>query len=197
MRRQVGTLLIVFGAALLALVGATYARGALARERLRAEWDAREAQLSVVDGRRLLEVSTGGRPAPGAPVGRLLIPRLGLDEVIVEGVDGDALNAGPGHLPGSALPGAPGNAVVSAHRDRHFHALSDIAPGDTVTTVTERGTVVWVVTSRRVVSSSAPALFETASPTLTLTTCWPVRYVGPAPDRLIVTARPVDPGHRS
>jgi hypothetical protein len=47
------------------------------------------------------------------------------------------------------------------------------------------------VVTRRVVSEHAPALFATQTPTLTLTTCWPIRYVGPAPDRLLVIARPV------
>jgi hypothetical protein len=71
-------------------------------------------------------------------VARLLIPRLGLDEIVLEGVDDFALNAGPGHLPGSAFPGEAGNSIISAHRDRHFAGLGAIEPGDTV--VTESGT---------------------------------------------------------
>jgi len=50
----------------------------------------------------------------------------------------------------------------------------------------------WVVFARRIVSRNAPALFATHDATLTLTTCWPVRYLGPAPDRLLITARPID-----
>jgi sortase (surface protein transpeptidase) len=42
-----------------------------------------------------------------------------------------------------------------------------------------------------VLGRDAPALFQTTQPTLTLTTCWPVRYFGSAPDRLILTARPI------
>jgi sortase (surface protein transpeptidase) len=49
----------------------------------------------------------------------------------------------------------------------------------------------WIVISRRVVPSGEPALFSTPDPTLTLTTCWPIRYVGTAPERLIITAKPV------
>lgn len=194
MRRRLGTLLTIFGATLLVLVGATYARGILARERLRAAWEAQEARFALVDAERSVETVRDGPPGLGAPVGRLIIPRIALDEIIVEGVHDDALNAGPGHLPGSSLPGANGNAVLSAHRDRHFHELGELAPGDTITTVTMRGRTVWVVASRRVVHHSTPALFTTAGPTLTLTTCWPIRYLGPAPERLIVTARPVTGG---
>ena len=55
----------------------------------------------------------GRNPAPilpGVPVAHLVIPRLGVDEIVLEGVDADVLNAGPGHLPGSAFPGERGNA---------------------------------------------------------------------------------------
>ena len=124
-------------------------------------------------------------------MGRLLIPAVQLDEVIVEGVDDDELDAGPGHLPGSVSPGEPGNAVISAHRDRHFHSLGRVVIGDTVITVTRTLRTTWVITGRRIVGRYQPSLFQSTEPELTLTTCWPIRYVGPAPDRLILTAKPV------
>jgi sortase A len=128
----------------------------------------------------------------GAPIGRIVVPSIGLDEVVVEGVDDETLNAGPGHLPGSVLPGEPGNSVISAHRDRHFRPLGRIAVGDTIDVETLSGRSRWIVVSRRVVRAGVPALFETESPTLTLTTCWPVRYLGTAPDRLLVQAVEVE-----
>ncbi|MGH7720429.1 MAG: class D sortase, partial [Gemmatimonadaceae bacterium] len=138
-----------------------------------------------------LGVPTASAPVPGAPVIRLRIPSIDLDEVVVEGVDNAQLNAGPGHLPGSVFPGDPGNSVISAHRDRHFHALDELAVGDTVVTETPGRHTAWVITKRRVVDENAPALFASTDATLTLTTCWPVRYLGPAPDRLILTAKVV------
>jgi sortase A len=130
-------------------------------------------------------------PVDGAPVARIVIPRIDLDEIVLEGVDGDELNAEPGHLSGSAYPGEPGNAVISAHRDRHFNHLDALDVGDTI--VTESGTHrdSWVVVSKRVVGKNDRALFSTPDATLTLTTCWPIRYLGPAPERLIVTAKPM------
>jgi sortase A len=128
--------------------------------------------------------------AAGAPVARLRIPRIGLDAIVLEGVEDSELNAGPGHLPGSALPGEPGNAVISAHRDRHFSRLGELQVGDTITTETGQS-VAWVIVRRRVVGEAAPALFSTPDATLTLTTCWPIRYLGTAPDRLLLTARPI------
>jgi len=118
----------------------------------------------------------------------VIIPRLGLDEVVVEGVGDDELRAGPGHMIGSVLPGDRGTSVISAHRDRHFHALGGIAVGDTVVTESASGTVVWTVSRIRVVGADDSALDARPTPTLMLTTCWPIRYVGPAPDRLIVEA---------
>jgi sortase A len=192
-RRRLAARLLLVGGTLSCLWAATgWTRGALARDRARAAWEAREARAAVVAAGRI-DVGHGIEAAAptGAPVARIVIPRLGLDEVIVEGVSDDALAAGPGHLPGTPLPGAIGNAVVSAHRDRHFHPLADIAVGDTVQTETDRARTTWVVTGRRVVHREARVLRQGATAELTLTTCWPIRWFGPAPDRLIVTATPI------
>jgi sortase A len=88
------------------------------------------------------------------------------------------------------MPGEAGNAVLSAHRDRHFGRLDELAVGDSALTIAGGRTVRWRLAARRVVDREAPALFTSHEPRLTLTTCWPVRYLGPAPDRLIVTLEP-------
>ena len=134
-------------------------------------------------------------PIEGAPVARLVIPRVGLDDIVLEGVTDQALNGGPGHLPGSVMPGAPGNSVVSAHRDRHFRRLGELSLGDTITTYTEQDTTTWRVIARTVVNRGAPALHREAAPVLTLTTCWPIGYLGGAPERLIIKAVPISPPH--
>lgn len=177
------------GVLLVGWVATRYVSGWYASERARQQWQAMRAHAIAVSARSAADVATSERSVIGAPVARLLIPRIGLDEIVIEGVGDDELNAGPGHLPGSALPGAAGNAVVSAHRDRHFDRLGELAVGDTVETESLAGRERWVVVRRRVIDRNAPALFRTASATLTLTTCWPIRYFGPAPQRLILTAR--------
>jgi sortase A len=191
MRRRVGALLYVVGGALLLHTGSTYARGALARGEARAAWERAEAQRAVRDA-RLIDLSNGtALVRQGAPMARLVMPSIGLDEIVVEGVGDDELNAGPGHLPGSAIPGDAGNAVISAHRDRHFSTLGDLRVGDTVYTETTSGRTSWIVTNRRVVGAGKPALFSSDEPRLTLTTCWPLGYLGTAPERLIIEARPI------
>jgi sortase A len=189
-RRRVGALLYLLGGALLLHVGSTYARGALARSDARAAWERAEARRAVREA-RLIDVGSEELVRRGAPIARLVIPLIGLDEVVVEGVGDDELNAGPGHLPGSAFPGEAGNAVISAHRDRHFSTLGDLKIGDTVYTETASRRTIWIVTTRRVVRAGKPALFSRDEPVLTLTTCWPLRLVGSAPERLIIEARKI------
>lgn len=193
-RTALGAALVTSGLLALGYAATTYVRGAVERDRVRTAWEQAQARAAVRD----VEASArgmSGAPASlarGAPVAQLLIPRLRLDEIVVEGVGNRELNAGPGHVPGSVLPGEAGNSVISAHRDRHFRPLSGLAVGDTIETRTAGGTSVrWVVRSRRILDKDAPALFAAKTPTLTLTTCWPIAYLGSAPDRLIVTAEPV------
>ena len=188
-RRVVSSALIVCGALLLIGSATSVARGAIARDAARARWAEMEAERSVV-GAKLSTGEARWSEARGTPVARVIIPRLGLDEVVVEGVGDDELRAGPGHMIGSVLPGDRGTSVISAHRDRHFHALGGIAVGDTVVTESASGTVVWRVSRIRVVAADDSALDARPTPTLMLTTCWPIRYVGPARERLIVEAVP-------
>ena len=189
--RWLGYALLCFGGATLAFVGGRYALGEWRRQQARNAWDESEARAAVALARSTATGAVRVAMVPGAPVARLVIPRLLLDEIVFEGVDDDALNAGPGHLPGSAFPGEAGNAVISAHRDRHFSRLGEAQVGDTIITESGAHEERWVVVSTRVVDAHARVLFRTKDATLTLSTCWPIRYFGPAPSRLIVTARPL------
>lgn len=192
--RLAGIGLCTAGAVLVGHAGLQYAKGAYQADLARQQWEAQQARSAVASARERVanSVTLASRSvAMGSPVARLRIPRIRLDEIVVEGVGDDQLNAGPGHLPGSALPGMPGNAVISAHRDRHFSHLDALQLGDTIYAETGQSSGLWVIVGRRIVDRNAPALFQSSEPVLTLTTCWPVRYFGSAPDRLILTAKPV------
>ena len=195
MRKLIGFTFFVSGGLLLSFVAGRYAVGIARADSARGAWDAAQAQRAVARV-RAVALTRAPQPAPadGTPIGRLVIPRIDLDEIVLEGIETEDLNAGPGHLPGSVLPGERGNSIVSAHRDRHFNHFDALKVGDTVVTESSIGKTTWVIVSQRVVDKDARALVRTSDTTLTLTTCWPIRYVGSAPSRLIVTAKPVRRG---
>ena len=68
---------------------------------------------------------------------------------------------------------------------------SELAIGDTISTRTLTDSVSWQIVSRRVVNREAPAIRKETGQVLTLTTCWPIGYLGGAPDRLILRAVPI------
>lgn len=128
-------------------------------------------------------------------VGRLEIPRLGVRAIVAEGIDPGTLRRAAGHLPGTALPGEPGNVAIAGHRDSFFRDLRGIRSGDRVRLTTPDGVFEYRVVSKKVVRpDQTEVLSASAAPTLTLITCFPFRYVGAAPDRFIVRARQVDAG---
>ena len=122
-------------------------------------------------------------------IGRIEIPRLSLSVMTREGADAATLRRAVGHVPSTALPGEPGNAAFAGHRDTFFRKLRDVRKGDEIVFTTSAGTHRYVVNELRVVQPSDVSVLEpTASPVLTLVTCYPFNYIGPAPERFIVRA---------
>lgn len=129
-------------------------------------------------------------PAPGQVFAKLVIPRLNAELYIVEGDDADDLRRAPGHMIGSALPGALGNCVIAGHRDTHFRILKDIRDGDDIILKTPHGQYLYRVHNRKVVTTKAIAVLEpTPHPELSLITCYPFYYIGSAPKRFVVEAK--------
>ena len=85
------------------------------------------AWSSTLDGARDVKP---WRWADTWPVAKLSVPRLGIERFVLAGADGAALPFGPGHMHGTALPGAPGNSVLGGHRDTHFAFLRHLRRGD-------------------------------------------------------------------
>ena len=163
-----------------------YVAGAITAQHARRAWDTAEAKVAIALARSPQRQRANRTIEDGAPVARLIIPSIDLDEIVLEG--SDELNAGPGHVAGSSLPGESGNAVITGERDRHFSHLDALSAGDTI--VTESGTSrdTWIIVQKRVVGKDDRVVAHSPDTTLTLTTSWPIRFVGPAPERLIVTA---------
>jgi len=131
-------------------------------------------------------------PQDGSPVSRIEIPRIGVSVLVVEGVGTRSLTLGVGHVPGTALPGQIGNIGIAGHRDTFFRNLNYIHGRDTITLITARGAYKYSVESTEIVDPSDVEVLDPSSePVLTLITCYPFRYVGPAPKRFIVRARQI------
>jgi sortase A len=122
-------------------------------------------------------------------IGRIEIARLGVSVMVKEGDDGKTLRRAAGHVPGTALPGQPGNVAVTAHRDTFFRPLRNIQMNDVVTLATLQGEYRYRVVSTKIVSPEDVSVLDpTGHETLTLVTCHPFYFVGNAPNRFIVHA---------
>ena len=143
-----------------------------------------------------VEQLPGTRPAEprpavqqGEPIGTLEIPRLGISSVVLEGDDVAALLLGVGHLADTPLPWHDGNSVFAAHRDTFFRPLAGIRRNDIIRFSTADAEFEYVVKEMKVVEPTDLAVLDpTPSATLTLITCYPFDYIGPAPSRFIVKA---------
>jgi sortase A len=129
------------------------------------------------------------RPATGAVVGRVEIPRVGVSAVVREGDDARVLRGAVGHIPGTALPGEVGNAALAGHRDTFFRGLRNIRKGDEIVVRTPAGDARYLVRNTRVVEPTDVSVLAPAEGSmLTLVTCYPFNYIGAAPRRFIVNA---------
>jgi sortase A len=125
----------------------------------------------------------------GDTVAKLRVPRLDTTLYVVEGTDQKDLKKGPGHMPGTALPGVTGNCVIAGHRDTHFRLLEQIHEGDEVELDTRYGTFRYKVRSMEVVlPTNVSSLRPTTNAELHLITCYPFHFVGHAPKRMVIEA---------
>src|SRR4051794_2622311 len=149
---------------------------------------------------------TPGKPLAGPPLGKgfalMWIPRVGMvgknAKVVFEGVSHEDLKRGPGHYPGTALPGVVGNMVVSGHRTTYgapFNRVDELSVGDAIVLETRDTWFTYRMIRQQIVRPSAVEVTypvpgeRDAKPTkklLTLTTCNP-KYS--ARQRLVVTAQ--------
>ncbi len=122
-------------------------------------------------------------------IGRIGIDRLGVSVIVVEGSSPSVLRRAAGHIEGTALPGQPGNVGISAHRDTFFRPLRNIRENDVITLTTPGGEYRYRVVSTKVVNPrDIEVLLPAGDQVLTLVTCYPFYFVGPAPKRFIVRA---------
>jgi sortase A len=129
----------------------------------------------------------------GDVIGEIQAPRLGLNAMVVQGDSTAILRQAVGHLSKSALPGEWGNVALAGHRDTFFRPLRDIRLGDEIKFKTRERSFEYRVESIEIVAPTDTRVLESLTGhDLTLLTCFPFHYVGPAPKRLVVRAQEVD-----
>jgi sortase A len=179
----VATLALAVG--FLAAGGRIWLKAQLAQYLLRRAWAATDAGGGAI------------KPWPWAdtwPVARLLAPQHDVDLIVLADASGRTMAFGPGHVPGTAPPGAPGHTVLTGHRDTAFRFLRALAPGDELRLLAPGGTErrYAVVETRVVDASETWELRETLDDRLTLVTCYPFDALVPGgPLRYVVRAHTV------
>jgi sortase A len=135
------------------------------------------------------KVLTIRKPKVGDVIGTLSIPSIKSSEAIIEGTGTKELKRGVGHYAVSVIPGVSDNSVLSGHRDTVFRKLGDVKIGDLITVKNDYGTFIYEVHRIRIVKANdRTVIVPSDDPILTLSTCYPFRFIGNAPKRYIVQA---------
>jgi sortase A len=146
------------------------------------------AQLASPAERRAYLAGTVG---DGDSLTRILIPTIGVDTVVVQGTDEQALRAGAGHYPDTPLPCRSGDVAIAGHRTTYGKPFSNVnllAPGDDITLRTPVGSCVYRVSENPFVVPADDWSVVANTPgqhTLTLTSCHPK---GSASHRIVIKA---------
>lgn len=193
MLKWLGIVCLVIASGLAGYIGWTLWGTGLATER--AQESLRPSFVDRIDTKDPSEAPPSGRlPLPGTAYAQLVIPRISLDMIVVEGVDAVDLEKGPGHYPDTADPwDDDGRVAIAGHRTTYLHPfgnLDEMRVGDEITLRTEFGVFRYAVSDVFAIPTegSGKVLTQTAEPTLVLTTCHPEFS---ASERLIVTAERV------
>lgn len=153
-------------------------------------WEAKRTEPTAVAAAAAVVMEA---PPSGAVIGRIDLPEVGIEAVVVEGVDDRELRLAVGHVPGTALPGASGNCVLAGHRDTAFRGLREIQIGHVIRLASSLGETHYRVRETKIVEPDETQLLgPTDGRVLTLVTCYPFSFVGTAPQRFIVVAEAVN-----
>jgi sortase A len=148
---------------------------ALASQRRRIQFLAREARRTA---------------QAGEPLGRIAIPKIGADFVVVQGTDSASLRKGPGHYPSTTFPGLPGTVAIAGHRTTYlapFRRVDDLRHGDPIVVTMPYGRFTYLVQRTQIVKPTALWVTrDVGYQRLVLSACNPLYS---AAQRIIVFAR--------
>src|SRR5690348_6876621 len=181
-RQRLSAILMLVGIGILGYVGSEYWAMYHEQQVLQREWQDQQRNSALA--------KTDVQAAQDDGLTRVSIPKINLDVIVVEGTNHRALRVGPGHLKNTPAPGAIGNSVISAHRDTFFRHIYELAKGDEIQVRRDGHTYTFQVTGKKIVEpNDLSVLKNSPDARLTLITCYPTYYIGPAPQRLIVFSK--------
>src|SRR5436853_2521812 len=185
-KKYISPVFLLLGVALLGYVGSEYYGMRREQQRLRAEWEQQQSQRTSVAVKTEQPVDDG--------LIRLDIPKIDLSAIVVDGTTRKQLKNGPERIVGTPLPGEKGNSVISAHRDTFFRHIYELKAGDEIDVQRNGQALKFAVTGKKIVDpDDLSVLKQTEERQLTLITCYPTYYIGPAPQRLVVFSKLVEP----
>lgn len=130
----------------------------------------------------------------GSTLAILRIPSVNTEVPVFDSIGSIALNRGAGHVSGTASPNGNGNIAIAGHRDGWFRGLKDLRVGAEIELSTLTSNRTFRVFELSIVDPlDVEVLDATDETVLTLITCYPFYYIGPAPDRYIVRAQLLTP----
>ncbi|WP_259347145.1 class D sortase [Niallia taxi] len=150
----------------------------------------KEGEPSTTEGSPSVQsVSYSEKPKTGQNFGDLYIPKLDAVLPIVHGTSEEDLEKGVGHFAGSVLPGENDNSVLAGHRDTVFRKLGEVGINDDLIVKTSAGTFTYKVREVKIVDSDdRTVIVSMPKATLTVSTCYPFTFIGPAPQRYVLIA---------
>ncbi|HZV73673.1 MAG TPA: class E sortase [Conexibacter sp.] len=209
--RAISTVLILSGVLMLADAGITLAwQEPVSALLARIEQDKLSGELTRIEqasptrvqrrvlallgtqGRRMAFLAREARRAArdGDPIGRIEIPRIGADFVVVQGTDPASLRKGPGHYPSTTFPGLPGTVAFAGHRTTYlapFRNVDELKHGDTIVLAMPYGRFTYAVQRTQIVKPTALWVTrDVGYERLVLSACHPLYS---AAERIIVFAR--------
>ncbi|MDG5788977.1 class D sortase [Evansella sp. AB-P1] len=133
-------------------------------------------------------------PERGDIIGIFAMPTLDEEYPIVEGTDEEELKSGVGHFIGTGFPGEEKQILLSGHRDTVFRNLGELQVGDIIEVKMSYGTFQYVIEETFIVDKDDRTVidYEIDDEVLTVSTCYPFRYIGDAPERYIINAKPIE-----
>ncbi len=190
--KKVSLLLMIFGAALLIYGGYSI-------------WEMNyNEKQNLVEAKEIIKKSKENneekqlmniddfKPEKGDVVGILHLPSIEGELPIVEGTSEEELEEGVGHYSDTVYPGQQDQILLSGHRDTVFRRVGDMEIGDELIVELPYGTFTYEIESTEIVPADDTSVIKSTYPeeVLTLSTCYPFSYLGNAPDRYIIYAKP-------